>query len=156
MSCASTFWEITRICSRSSLRPVYLARAAVVAIMRAEEPEIPAPAGDSELVSISKPPSGAKYRARYPANGCLNFLAEQSCSKLENSSSTLVSIDLSLIFLSDNRLIRQRVRILTAKFTVTAPGWKRYSGQRSSVPPARSTRQGACATIVPGVGKFIP
>jgi len=34
-----------------------------------------------------------------------------------------------------------------AKFTVTAPGWKRYKGQISRVPPARSTRQGASAMI---------
>src|SRR5579884_2384207 len=30
-----------------------------------------------------------------------------------------------------------------AALMVTAPGWKRYSGQMSSVPPARSTRVGA-------------
>src|SRR5512141_2419551 len=37
--------------------------------------------------------------------------------------------------------------MLTAKFTVIAPEWNRYNGQRSMVPPARSARQGACATI---------
>src|SRR5205807_2457527 len=41
----------------------------------------------------------------------------------------------------------QRVSTLTAKFTVTAPEWKRYSGQMSRVPPARSTRQGAVAVM---------
>ena len=30
--------------------------------------------------------------------------------------------------------------------TVTAPGWKRYRGQMSSVPPARSMRVGAVAS----------
>src|SRR5437867_4995496 len=30
-----------------------------------------------------------------------------------------------------------------ATFTVREPGWKRYSGQRSRVPPARSARTGA-------------
>src|SRR5579863_1044478 len=35
-----------------------------------------------------------------------------------------------------------------AKLTVTAPGWNRYKGQMSSVPPARSTRQGASAMIL--------
>ena len=30
-----------------------------------------------------------------------------------------------------------------AALTVCAPGWKRYSGQMSMVPPARSTRVGA-------------
>jgi len=32
---------------------------------------------------------------------------------------------------------------LIATFTVVAPSWKRYSGQMSSVPPARSMRVGA-------------
>ena len=35
-----------------------------------------------------------------------------------------------------------------AKFNVSAPGWNRYRGHRSMVPPARSARHGACATIV--------
>ena len=47
-----------------SFLPVKRASAAVVAIISADEPEMPAPAGDSECVSISKPPSGAKKRAR--------------------------------------------------------------------------------------------
>src|SRR5258708_36730658 len=32
-----------------------------------------------------------------------------------------------------------------ATLTVRAPGWNRYSGQRSRVPPARSARTGARA-----------
>src|SRR6266404_112680 len=42
-----------------------------------------------------------------------------------------------------------------AALTVTAPGWKRYSGQMSSVPPARSTRVGALDSmriVVPARG----
>src|ERR1700678_876357 len=45
-------------------------------------------------------------------------------------------------------VMRQVVWMLTAKFKVIAAGWKRESGQRSSVPPAKSARQGACATMV--------
>src|ERR1051326_5281984 len=86
MSWASTFCAIKRICSRSSFLPVYLASAAVVAIINADEPEMPAPAGDSEWVSTSKPPSGAKKRDRCPASGCLNLRAEQSSPKLRNRS----------------------------------------------------------------------
>ena len=34
-----------------------------------------------------------------------------------------------------------------AQFTVTAPGWNKYNGHMSSVPPARSIRVGARASI---------
>src|SRR5438094_9784665 len=37
--------------------------------------------------------------------------------------------------------------MLTAKLRVIAPSWNRYNGQRSMVPPARSARHGACATM---------
>ena len=40
-------------------------------------------------------------------------------------------------------VILQAVRMFSAMFTLTAPGWKRYNGQMSSVPPARSARHGA-------------
>ena len=45
------------------------ARAAVLAIMRADDPEMPAPAGDSESVSISRPSLGAKNCSRRAARG---------------------------------------------------------------------------------------
>src|SRR5208283_169267 len=64
MHSASTFCAITRICSIFSLRLVKRARAALVAIIRAEEPEMPAPAGDSENVSSRKPLFGLKKRTR--------------------------------------------------------------------------------------------
>jgi hypothetical protein len=35
-----------------------------------------------------------------------------------------------------------------ATLTVAAPGWKRYRGQMSRVPPARSMRVGAVASIL--------
>src|SRR5258708_38201925 len=38
-----------------------------------------------------------------------------------------------------------------AALTVTAPGWNRYSGQMSRVPPARSIRVGAVASTVRGL-----
>src|SRR5215467_9348967 len=49
-------------------------------------------------------------------------------------------------------VMRQVVRMLTAKLSVSAPGWNRYRGQRSIVPPARSARQGAWATMVGPLG----
>src|ERR1700741_643484 len=50
-------------------------------------------------------------------------------------------------------VIRQLVRMFTAKFSVSAPLWKRYSGQRSIVPPAKSARQGAYAVIAPALSE---
>src|SRR5260221_14351646 len=38
-----------------------------------------------------------------------------------------------------------------AALTVTAPGWNRYRGQMSRVPPARSIRVGAVASTVRGL-----
>src|SRR5579862_321526 len=49
--------------------------------------------------------------------------------------------------------MRQLVSMFTAKFSVNAPLWKRYSGQRSIVPPAKSARQGAYAVIVPALSE---
>ena len=66
---ASTFWAMTRICSRVRLRPVKRASAAVLAIMSADDPEMPAPAGDSESVSISRPSLGAKNCSSRAARG---------------------------------------------------------------------------------------
>src|SRR5712672_2131159 len=54
---------------------------------------------------------------------------------------------ISRLALRGAKRISQRVITLTAKLTVIAPGWKRYSGQISRVLPARSTRQQACATM---------
>jgi hypothetical protein len=45
--------------------------------------------------------------------------------------------------LSRRSSIMQCAYTSMAKLTVTAPGWNRYSGQMSSVPPARSIR-GLC------------
>src|ERR1700682_4042000 len=41
-----------------------------------------------------------------------------------------------------------------AKLTVTVPGWSTWRGQRSSVPPARSTRAGADAWTVSTGGSY--
>ena len=46
---------MTRICSMSISRPTKRASAALVQIIMADEPEMPAPAGDSECVSSRKP-----------------------------------------------------------------------------------------------------
>src|SRR5262245_7554530 len=43
--------------------------------------------------------------------------------------------------------IQHRARRLMAALSVCAPSWKRYSGQMSSVPPARSIRVGADALM---------
>src|SRR5215469_8752573 len=49
-------------------------------------------------------------------------------------------------------VMRHEVITLMATFTVTAPSWNRYSGQMSSVLPARSKRQGACEYPEAGAG----
>ena len=90
---ASTFCAITRICSSVRLRSVKRARAAVLAIIRADDPEMPAPAGDSESVSISRPSLGAKNCSSLAAKGRRKRFAARSASKLENSSSRRVSIE---------------------------------------------------------------
>src|SRR5882762_390778 len=149
MICASMFWAITRICSKVRLRSVNRARAAVAAIMRADEPEIPAPAGDSESVSTSRPSFGAKNCSRRAAKGNRKRRAWRSSSKLAKVSSRRVSSERRWIRLPFRGVIRQLVRMLTAKLSVSAPEWNRYRGQRSIVPPARSARQGAKARIVP-------
>jgi hypothetical protein len=64
---------MTRISSLSNSTWQVRANAAVVAIISADEPEIPAPAGDLEYVSSTKPLFGGptvakKKRQRYPAN----------------------------------------------------------------------------------------
>ena len=56
------FWAISRIFSMRSPRPVSLFRAHATEIISAEEPEIPAPAGASEPVSMVRPLSGRKKR----------------------------------------------------------------------------------------------
>jgi len=145
---ASTFWAITRICSSVRLRSVKRARAAVLAIIRADEPEMPAPAGDSESVSISRPSLGAKNWSSRAARGSRKRVAPRSASKLGKCSSRRVSIECKWMAFPFRGVMRQVVRMLTAKFSVSAPGWNRYSGHRSMVPPARSARQGAWATMV--------
>src|SRR5438270_9975723 len=107
--------------SSESWRPVKLASAAVVATMRAEEPEMPAPAGDSEWVSRVKPPSGAKKRTRFAAKGWENFLALQNSSTLAKESDFPVSSDFSSRRVPEIFEIWHRVSTLTAKLTVTAP-----------------------------------
>jgi len=55
----------------------------------------------------------------------------------------------------EGRIAREKAVSMTqdayrviAQFTVTAPSWNRYSGQMSSVPPARSIRVGAFDSIL--------
>src|SRR5215813_4783586 len=59
----------------------------------------------------------------------------------------LVSIDRSSTRPSVRDSSCAWARKLIATFTVVAPSWKRYSGQMSMVPPARSMRVGADATM---------
>ena len=79
MICASTFCAMTRICSSVRLRSVKRASAAVVAIISADDPEMPAPAGDSESVSISSPSLGAKNCSRRAASGRRKRFALRKC-----------------------------------------------------------------------------
>ena len=91
MICASMFCAITRICSAVRCRSVKRARAAEVAIISADDPEMPAPAGDSESVSISRPSLGAKNWSKPAASGSRNRLARRNASKLAKTSSLFVS-----------------------------------------------------------------
>ena len=76
-------------------------------------------------------------------------------SKLGNCSSRRVSMERKWIRLPFKGVIRQVVRMLTAKFTVSASGWNRYNGHKSIVPPAKSARQGAWATIPRTLAAFL-
>ncbi len=78
---------MTRICSMSISRPTNRANAALVQIIMADEPEMPAPAGDSECVSRRKPCFGSKNLTRYAASACLYRLAASSASRLAKRSS---------------------------------------------------------------------
>src|SRR5215475_14306756 len=144
------FCAITRICSAVRCLSVKRASAADVATISADDPEIPAPAGDSESVSINNPSLGAKNCNKRAAKGKRNRLARRNSSKLAKTSSLFVSSDRRWMRFPFKRVMRQVVRMFTAKFSVRAPGWNRYKGQRSIVPPARSARHGACAIIVDG------
>ncbi len=97
------------------------ASAAVVAIMSAEDPEIPAPAGDSESVSISSPSLGAKNCNKRAASGSRRRRVFRRASKLGNSCSFFVSSDSRWMRLPLSGVTRQVVRMLTAKLSVSAP-----------------------------------
>src|SRR5271165_1741783 len=131
----------------SMCRPTNRANAALVEIIMAEDPEMPAPAGDSECDSNRNPCFGWKKRTRYAARACRYFLAAIRAARLGKWSSRPVSRDFRWISRPLRGVILHVVRILTAMLTVTDPGWKRYRGQRSRVEPARSARHGAWAKI---------
>jgi hypothetical protein len=109
MICASTFCASARISSRDRSRPVNCASAAVVAIIRAEEPAMPAPAGDCEWVSRRKPPSGAKQRTNSAARRWRNVFARASASRSAKRSSLPVSADFKWMALPSPGVMRQVV-----------------------------------------------
>ena len=125
MICASMFCAITRICSRVRLRSVKRASAEVAAIINAEDPEMPAPAGDSESVSISNPSLGAKNCSKCAARGRRKRRATRKASKLANDSSFLVSSERTWMCFPFKGVIRHVVWMLRAKLKVSAPGWNR-------------------------------
>src|SRR5208282_4806079 len=103
-------------------QPVKRARAALLAIISAEEPEMPDPAGDSENVSSRKPPFGMKKRTRQAAKGCRYDFAASSAASVVKRSSREVSCDFRTITCPARGVIRHEVRMFRAMFTLTAPG----------------------------------
>jgi len=95
--------------------------ADATAIIRVEEPAMPAPAGASESVSISTPVSGAKYRIRCARRGSLYFADARRWSRESNVSVSFRSREEKTSFASGRVRIVQLAYRLTAKFTVTAP-----------------------------------
>ena len=96
--------------------------AAVVAIISADEPEIPAPAGDSESVSINAPSFGAKNCSSRAVMGRRNRVSLRISSKLSKCSSLFVSSERKCKARPLIGVMRHVVWILTAKFSVSAPG----------------------------------
>ena len=88
----------------------------------ADDPDMPAPAGDSECDSSRNPCFGWKKRTRYAASACRYFFARISASRLAKRSSRPVSIDFRWMARPLRGVILHVVRMLTAMFTVTDPG----------------------------------
>src|SRR5256885_4356352 len=86
--------------------------------MRADDPDIPAPAGDSESVSTNKPSFGAKNWTRRAAKACRKRRARRRASKFANCSSRRVSTERKWMLLPFRGVMRQVVKMLTAKFNV--------------------------------------
>ena len=97
--------------------------------------------------------AGPQLEPLRPGSGGAGVRAARSSvlsrSSLQCAASTRrpVSSETITIRESDRGWMRQRARRLIAAFSVCAPSWKRYSGQMSSVPPARSMRVGADASM---------
>ena len=110
--------------------------------------EFPAQLADSPRRNV-KPARGRKTRINCASKGRLERFARSSWANDAKLSRLFVSREAS-VMRRDPRgavSITQEAYRVTAQFTVTAPGWNRYSGQMSSVPPARSIRAGARASI---------
>jgi hypothetical protein len=77
---ASMFCEISRIVSILYPVPHKRLNALVVAMIRAEEPEIPAPAGASEFVVTFSPVAGVKNFRISATRPSLCFFADRRAS----------------------------------------------------------------------------
>ena len=141
MTCASTFIAIVRSCSPSSFMPAHSASAPQTATFSADDPAMPAPAGDSPRVRSVRF-SARKKRASLLEQRKAVAVRELLPARQPRQSSTCRSIRAGPCR-PCARMISACARRLMAAFTVCACSWNRYRGQMSSVPPARSIRVGA-------------